>query len=208
VESCKSNQYLFDWIILHEGLEAMPVNHADNVIYHDVGTHGIARLHGARISAALDLDDELTLNLTQTFVDSLGAHPKLLVDLKPTMGTVFADYLVNYSHWSWGDVDMIVGDMVGWVDLAELEDFDIFTYTFGDNERLYTRGQFAVHRNTPRINALWQACPELSTNVYIEAQRHTGVTERCYPYAVAQSGTALHARAVRCPHTHTHTFLV
>jgi hypothetical protein len=187
VESCKSNQYLFDWIILHEGLEARPVNHADNVIYHDIGTHGIARLHGEHISAALNLDEEMTLNLTQTFVESLGAFPKLLVDLKPTTGTVFAEYLKDYSHWSWGDIDMIVGDMVGWVNLAELEDFDIFTYTFGDNERLYTRGQFAAHRNIPRINALWQACPELSTNIYLEARRHTGVTERCYPYALAQA---------------------
>jgi hypothetical protein len=187
IESCKSNGYLFDWLIFHEGLEGMPVNQADNVIYHDLGPQGIARLHGAGISAALGLDEDEALNLTQTFEDSLGARPKLLVDLKPTTGMVFAEYLTEYSHWSWGDLDMIVGDMAGWVDRAELEDYHIFTYTFGDNERLYTRGQFAAHRNTPRINELWQACPELSANVIFEAQRHTGATERCYAFAVAQS---------------------
>jgi hypothetical protein len=51
-----------------------------------------------------------------------------------------------------------------WVERSELRDFDIFTYTFGDNTRLYQRGQWAVHQNNPKVNALWLACPELTQN--------------------------------------------
>lgn len=80
-----------------------------------------------------------------------------------------------------------MGDIAGWIDREELEEFDIFTYTFGDNHRLYLRGQFASHLNNDRINKLWLDCPELTTNLQQELFQHTGITERCYSFAVAKA---------------------
>ena len=49
------------------------------------------------------------------------------------------------------------------VELDELASFDIFTYHFGDVFRLYLRGQFAAHRNSPKVNMLWAECPHLGS---------------------------------------------
>jgi len=50
-----------------------------------------------------------------------------------------------------------------WITPDELNDFDIVTYGFGDQHRLYLRGQFTFHRNDPgKINQLWRKCDYLS----------------------------------------------
>lgn len=55
-------------------------------------------------------------------------------------------------------MDLFVGDLPLFIELTELRDYDIFTYTQGDTENLYLRGQFAPHRNTPSVNALFLRC--------------------------------------------------
>lgn len=42
IESCRSNSFLIDWLVFHEGVE-LPANTADNVIFIDTGKEGIAR---------------------------------------------------------------------------------------------------------------------------------------------------------------------
>lgn len=111
--------------------------------------------------------------------------PYLIVDLKPLTGVVFDDYLEGYSHWTWGDVDIIWGDLNEFIDKRELVDNDIVTYSFGDQTRLYMRGQFCIHKNNPTINNVWRRCEELNEKLEQELSRHTGTTERCYSYAVA-----------------------
>jgi hypothetical protein len=73
------------------------------------------------------------------------------------------------------------------VDRDELENYHVFTYTFGDNNRLYTRGQFTAHRNDPDTNTVWTRCRELTQNLHTELWQHTGVTERCYAMALAKA---------------------
>lgn len=93
-------------------------------------------------------------------------RPHVLLSLrtdKPTHGVVFAEYLTRYSHWSYTDIDMLIGDLPLHIEREELEQFDIFTYHFGDVFRLYLRGQFAAHRNSEKVNALWAQCPHLGS---------------------------------------------
>lgn len=89
---------------------------------------------------------------------------------RPTHGAVFADYLKPYSHWSYTDIDMLIGDLPLYIDANELEEYDIFTYHFGDVFRLYLRGQFAAHRNLPWINVLWAECPHLGSGLIEELE--------------------------------------
>ena len=60
------------------------------------------------------------------------------------------------------DLDMVVGNLPLFVSRAELEQHDIVTYSFGDQEALYLRGQWTVHRNEPRVSSVWQRCDHLA----------------------------------------------
>ena len=57
---------------------------------------------------------------------------------------------------------MVVGNLPLFVSRAELEQHDIVTYSFGDQEALYLRGQWTVHRNEPRVSSVWQRCEHLA----------------------------------------------
>jgi hypothetical protein len=89
--------------------------------------------------------------------------PYILVEYKPAFGHIFAQYLQEYSHWGYSDLDVVFGDMSRWIDDDEWNEYDIVTYGFGDQDKLYLRGQFTFHRNDPQtINQLWRHCKYLS----------------------------------------------
>ncbi|CAN0325218.1 unnamed protein product, partial [Discosporangium mesarthrocarpum] len=86
-----------------------------------------------------------------------------LIEFKPTLGWNFREHLRGYSHWAYGDLDVLFGDLsFGWLEPQELQSFDIITFSFGDQSRAYLRGQLTVHKNTPEINSIWRRCPHLS----------------------------------------------
>jgi len=90
-------------------------------------------------------------------------YPYVMVEFKPALGHVFEDLLKGYSHWGYSDLDIVFGDLERWITPDELNDFDIVTYGFGDQEKVYLRGQFTFHRNDPeKINQLWRGCDYLS----------------------------------------------
>ena len=51
---------------------------------------------------------------------------------------------------------------------AELEDHDIVTYSFGDQEAIYLRGQWTMHRNVHFISSIWRGCPHLGDQLQKE----------------------------------------
>lgn len=52
-----------------------------------------------------------------------------MVEFKPALGWVFREYLKDYSHWAYGDLDVFFGDLTkGWLEPSEMRDFDIITY--------------------------------------------------------------------------------
>ena len=71
--------------------------------------------------------------------------------------------MTGYSHWGYSDLDILFGDLPRWITHDELYDFDIVTYGYGDQGRVYLRGQFTFHKNVPdTINQLWRGCKYLS----------------------------------------------
>lgn len=55
--------------------------------------------------------------------------PYYLVEFKPALGWLFREYLREYTHWAYGDLDVLFGDMRrGWLEPNELQDFDIITF--------------------------------------------------------------------------------
>lgn len=89
--------------------------------------------------------------------------PYILVEYKPAFGHIFAEHLIEYTHWGYSDLDVVFGDMSRWIDDDEWDDYDVVTYGYGDQDKLYLRGQFTFHRNDPTtINQLWRHCKYLS----------------------------------------------
>jgi len=112
----------------------------------------------------------LTPNQVKMFQLAFQHYSYIVTEYKPTLGTVFAPYLTGYSHWSYTDIDLMVGDLPLFLDRTELTDYDVVTYSFGDYERLYLRGQFAAHKNTDKVNTLWTACDFLGAGLLQELQ--------------------------------------
>jgi hypothetical protein len=105
---------------------------------------------------------EELIDLVQSYIKM---NPYGLVEFKPALGHIFQEYIVqpNYTHWGYTDFDILFGDISRWITYEELNDYDIVTYTFGDQQRLYVRGQFTIHKNIPStINQLWRQCSYLS----------------------------------------------
>lgn len=112
-------------------------------------------------------DEEIALGQSREMLAKIMAkhiikYPYVLVEFKPALGHIFADFLETYSHWGYSDVDILFGDLERWITPDELQFFDVVTYGFGDQDRIYLRGQFTFHKNDERINQLWRSCRYLS----------------------------------------------
>lgn len=156
-----------DFLLIHNGVLTNWARKADcpsNVIWIDLqSTESFARL----LIKTMDEIDDADLafsrdNMILLLAKHLEQFPYALVEFKPALGYIFQEYLESYSHWGYSDLDMLFGDLSRWITPDELTEFDVVTYGFGDQHRLYARGQFTFHRNTPRVNTLWRKCEYLS----------------------------------------------
>jgi hypothetical protein len=50
-------------------------------------------------------------------------------NLRPPLGAMFADYLQEYTHWGWVDLDMLMGDLSKLIE--DLDHYDLVTYADG-----------------------------------------------------------------------------
>lgn len=130
--------------------------------------------------------------LIPTLSSQIIYYPYILVEYKPAFGHIFAEYLTQYSHWGYSDIDVVFGDMTRWIDTDEWDEYDIVTYGFGDQDKLYLRGQFTFHKNDPiKINQLWRHCKylsEMDIRYSKQNERHHKFesAEGCYSQAVIQ----------------------
>lgn len=108
------------------------------------------------------LDKEKFHELVVTYTRHITTFPYSLVEIKGAMGFIFEYFLVDYSHWGYSDLDVVFGDLPRWVTKDELEVYDIVTYGFGDQDRVYLRGQFTFMKNVKDVNLLWRECTYLS----------------------------------------------
>ena len=64
--------------------------------------------------------------------------------------------LQEYSHWGYCDLDMVIGNLPLFLEHRELATQDIISYSFGDMDALYLRGQWTVHRNRREVSTIWK----------------------------------------------------
>ena len=178
LSSCGRSNFIADWLIFHEGAKMpLPEEVPPNVLFYDLGKNGLGVLFGTKLAKALGVADEAP-KYVQLFQTAFREFAYIVTEYKPTHGVVFAEYLQRYSHWSYTDIDMLIGDLPLFIDHEELSAYDIFTYHFGDAFRLYLRGQFAAHRNAPEINMLWAECPHLGAGLAHELEAKHEIVRR------------------------------
>ena len=116
----------------------------------------IARLDQSDISEKTFQQNMLSAEMLMTL------FPYALVEFKPCLGVIFSDHLTSYSHWALADLDVLVGKMQTIITPSILNQYDIYTSSFGDNFRLYMRGQLTIHKNNKYVNNIWRNCRHLS----------------------------------------------
>lgn len=119
----------------------------------------------------------------------------LMVEFKPAFGFIFSDFLTSYTHWAYADIDQLLGRMHPLINAELLNNYDIYTSSFGDNFRMYMRGQLTIHRNTHVPTNLFWGCVHFSnftsllTNYLASGNRtwHFESAEGCYSKVVADA---------------------
>lgn len=206
-----------DFIVLHTGvLSQWPILRTEcpsNVIFVDLETHAALAERLLRVvdhkyypgdtsdtqqaSHNQNEDDRPKMpreELLELVTSYIKVNPYGLVEFKPALGHIFQDFLNanNYTHWGYTDFDVLFGDLSRWITLDELTNYDIVTYTYGDQHRLYMRGQFTIHKNDEtKINQLWRKCDYLTAMderfksiVQHDQKYHVESAEGCYSAAV------------------------
>lgn len=77
-------------------------------------------------------------------------RPYKLCDLRPAFGLIFDDLIANYSHWAFGDIDVIYGDVPGLLP-RDWQRHDVLIF-----REEWVTGSLAVFRNHPFVNHLFR----------------------------------------------------
>ena len=174
----------YEWIIFLADKLALPLD-SKNVHY----------IH-LTVQSLVDRIATLDISLNKNHLHNLLTNwPYFIVELKPCLGILFADYLKEYTHWGYADIDQLFGNLTETIPLSALQNNDIYTTHFGDNFRLYARGQMTVHKNNPHVNNIWRSCRPLSQisrrlNQYYASSYskwHLESAEGCYSKSIALS---------------------
>jgi nitrite reductase/ring-hydroxylating ferredoxin subunit len=167
VLTARRSRYLIDWLIFHESLS--PPNHLpDNVRFIDLGVGGLAQLFGLKMGVELNMPVRNASLLIRSMRYMFERWPRLVAEYKPAFGAIFEQYLTEYSHWGYCDLDMVIGNLPLFIEHSELASQDIVTYSFGDVDAIYLRGQWTMHRNVPEFAMLWKGCPHLGSELQKE----------------------------------------
>lgn len=76
--------------------------------------------------------------------------PYKLCDFKPAYGFLFPEIIAPYTFWGHGDIDMVYGDIRGFMTDELLDNYDILT----PREDI-TMGTFCLYRNDEQMNTLF-----------------------------------------------------
>ena len=164
LRSCSCNPE-FDWLIFSNG--NIPTELPPNVKVEQLSND--------------ELERHVSEMLSAPFVLSRGYK---LVDLKPTYGELFQQYLHDYDFWGYTDLDVVYGRLADFFTEDRLLNHDVLS----PSDRLLV-GHLTLIRNTPSLCQLYRQCPN-----YLQIlcrDTHEGFDEKGFNFLVmsyAQSG--------------------
>jgi len=98
---------------------------------------------------------KLLSEIETTATDKFGfgvsiSNPYKLCDFKPAYGFLFPELIEGYDFWGHGDLDIVYGDIRGFMTEEILNSYDII-----NSRHDYISGAFCLFRNKPEINTLF-----------------------------------------------------
>ncbi len=148
LQTAEGSKSIIDFLIFHNGQlspfidekksKIQGFNYSENTIFIDLTsmenfTKYFLRVLDKRMKNNF-VDQERVLKLISQL---LLQNPYSLVEFKPALGYIFQEFMLDYSHWGYSDFDIVFGDLPRWITSDELENYDIVTYSYGDQSRLY-----------------------------------------------------------------------
>jgi hypothetical protein len=79
-----------------------------------------------------------------------------LCDFKPAYGLIFSDFIEDYDYWGQSDIDIIYGNIRGFITDDMLSEFDFISVRHD-----YTTGCFALYKNSHFINNLFKRSKDM-----------------------------------------------
>lgn len=73
--------------------------------------------------------------------------PYKICDFRPAFGDVFFEELCDYTHWGYGDTDVILGDMSRFLTNQVLEEYD----------KLFWCGHLCIYKNNEKMRCLYKS---------------------------------------------------
>ena len=163
IESAAANADLADFFIIFD--EAGRATIDALLSSHPLLPHNVRRIEVASVAHLY----ETRLNLTEPILATDVAR------LKPCMGHVFEHHLAGYSHWAYGDLDVVYGSLRRFLTPSLLQRHAIITLRdeglCGASTKTWFAGQFTVFRNIPWVNALYRTAPGISSQVNLPLSR-------------------------------------
>ena len=108
------DRLLVDWLIFHEGAHLpFPSGFVrpSNVHLFELPKGGMGTLVGGAMATALGLPPSNSTAIVNRMRHMFQKWPRLVAEYKPAFGAVFAQYLVNYTHWGYSDLDVVLGQL-------------------------------------------------------------------------------------------------
>jgi len=98
---------------------------------------------------------KLLSEIETTATDKFGfgvsiSNPYKLCDFKPAYGFLFPELIEGYDFWGHGDLDMVYGDIRGFMTEEILNNYDVI-----NSRHDYISGAFCLFRNKREINTLF-----------------------------------------------------
>lgn len=149
--SCRTivaSKSLVDMLVFHENNQKLgEMKCAENVKFINLGDRGLSTIIAKQVLG--DGIKEDVLHQLEHIINNILIHsPRYLVEIKPMIGSLLANYLTSYSHWSYTDPDIIWGNVGDWLEESDLENYDIVSFAkHMDAARLFLRGQVRIGKN-------------------------------------------------------------
>lgn len=126
LDSCRNNSE-FTWLIFTD--DNSEYNYPNNVIRHLTTLGSIKKRIIEKINVSIKVD-----------------NPYKLCDFKTVYGNIFDDYLLDYTHWGYCDLDMIFGDISKFITDDILEKY----------ERILNKGHLTIYKNNEKVKKYYK----------------------------------------------------
>lgn len=119
ITTAQRSAFLVDWLIFHEVLTP-PGHLPENVRFIDLGAGGLSQLFGLKMGEELGMPVRNASLLIRSMRFMLEKWPRLVAEYKPAFGSIFEQYIADYSHWGYCDLDMVIGNLPLFLEHREL----------------------------------------------------------------------------------------